>query len=120
MWHVAGALTLGAIADAANRTTGVTDADLASTGLPAVKQRTQLTEPPEAPQNVRLRHGQMPGAVAGACDPIPGGNIRSYEGQWALDPVDGPWSETFTFPNSRSHRAAAAPASIVAELGGVR
>jgi hypothetical protein len=97
-------LTLGAIADAANRTTDVTDADLASTGLPTVKQRTQLTEPPQAPQNVRLRHGQMPGAVAGACDPIPGGNIRSYEGQWALDPVNGPWSETFTFPNSRSFR----------------
>ena len=57
-----------------------------------------------APQNARLRHGQMPGSVDGTVDPIPGGNIRSYEGQWATDPVNGPWSETFTFPNSRSMR----------------
>jgi hypothetical protein len=94
--------TLGAIADAANRTSGVTDADLASTGLPAVKQRTQLNEPPPAPQNLRMRHAQMPGGADGVCDPIPGGNIRSYEGQKTLDPVNGPWSEIFTFPNSRS------------------
>src|SRR5256885_7612452 len=95
-------IPLGNLADGANKTPNVTDADLASTGLPQVKQRVQLTEPPPAPQNARLRHGQMPGSVDGTVDPIPGGNIRSYEGQWATDPVNGPWSETFTFPNSRS------------------
>jgi hypothetical protein len=92
------------IADAANKTPNVTDTDLASTGLPQVKQRVQLTEPPPAPQNLRLRHGQMPGSVDGIVDPIPGGNIRSYEGQWSLDADAGPWSETFTFPNSRALR----------------
>src|ERR1041385_5492761 len=44
-------ITLGNIADAANKTPNVTYADLASTGLPQVKQRVQLTEPPPAPQN---------------------------------------------------------------------
>jgi hypothetical protein len=97
-------ITLGNIADAANKTPNVTDADLASTGLPQVKQRVQLTEPPPAPQNLRLRHGQMPGTVDGIVDPIPGGNIRSYEGQWSLDADAGPWSDTFTFPNSRALR----------------
>ena len=95
-------LTLGNIADAANKTPNVTDADLAGTGLPQVKQRERLTEPPAAPQDLRVRHGQMPGTVDGTVDPIPGGNIRSYEGQWTLDANNGPWSETLTFPNSRA------------------
>lgn len=95
--------TLGAIADGANRTAAATEVDLASTGLPAVKQKTQLTEPPPAPQNTQLRHGQMPGEVLATVEPPPGGNIRAYEGQWALD-TDGPWSETQTFPNSRRMR----------------
>jgi hypothetical protein len=95
-------ITLGNIADAANRTANVTDADLAGTGLPQVKQRVQLSEPPPAPLNLRLRHGKMPGSVEGAVDPIPGGNVRSYEGQWALDANAGPWSDTLTFPNSRA------------------
>lgn len=94
--------TLGAIADGANRTTAATETDLASTGLPAVKQRSQTTNPPDAPQNLRLRHGQMPGTVDGVVDPIPGGNIRSYEGQSTLDANAGPWSETVVFPNSRA------------------
>ncbi|MDQ6623148.1 MAG: fibronectin type III domain-containing protein, partial [Verrucomicrobiota bacterium] len=71
-------------------------------GLPAVKQRSQTTNPPDAPQNLRLRHGQMPGTVDGVVDPIPGGNIRSYEGQSTLDANAGPWSETVVFPNSRA------------------
>src|SRR5207248_9884195 len=91
------ATTLGDIADAANKTTTATEADLAGTGLPSVKQRVSLTDPPPAPGNLRLKHGQMPGDVDGSVDPIPGGNIRSYEGQWALDADAGPWSETFTF-----------------------
>jgi hypothetical protein len=95
-------ITLGNLADGANKTANVTDADLAGTGFPQVKQRVQLTEPPPAPQNARLRHAQMPGGVDGTVDPIPGGNVRSYEGQWTHDPVNGPWSETFTFPNSRA------------------
>jgi hypothetical protein len=94
--------TLGAIADGANRTDNVTDTDLASTGLPATKQRSQTTEPPDAPQNLRVRLGQMPGTVDGVVDPIPGGNIRSYEGQWTLDANAGPWSEIVVFPNSRA------------------
>ena len=97
-------ITLGNLADGANKTANVTDADLAGTGFPQVKQRVQLTEPPPAPENLRLRHGQMPGSVDGACDPIAGGNVRSYEGQWALDANSGPWSETLTFPNSRALR----------------
>jgi hypothetical protein len=80
----------------------VTEADLAGAGLPLVKERTQTTDVPVAPGNLRLRHGNMPGAVDGTVDPIPGGNIRSYEGQSALDANAGPWSETLTFLNSRS------------------
>lgn len=93
---------LGEIAEKANETTGVSEADLAGTGLPLVKERTQTTDPPPAPLNLRLRHGNMPGAVDGTVDPIPGGNIRSYEGQSTLDANAGPWSEILTFPNSRS------------------
>lgn len=95
------ATTLSSLADGANKTAGVTDADLASTGFPVVKQRVHLTDPPVAPLNLRLRHGQMPGVVDGAVDPIPGGNIRGYEGQSAQD-VNGPWSDTLTFPSSRA------------------
>ncbi len=101
--------TLGGIADGANRTTAATETDLASTGLPAVKQRSQTTNPPDAPQNLRLRHGQMPGTVDGVVDPIPGGNIRSYEGQSTLDANAGPWSETVVFPNSRAIHFEALP-----------
>jgi hypothetical protein len=73
---------LGAIADDANRTQNVTDADLASTTLPPVKERTPTTDVPPAPTNLRMRHGNMPGSVDGTCDAIPGGNIRGFEGQW--------------------------------------
>ncbi len=100
------AATLGAVADDANRTTGVTDVDLASTGLPAAKPRTHTTEVPNAPANLRLRHGKMPSTVDGTVDPIPGGNIRTFEGQWSHT-ADGPWSETFSFPNSRAIHFAA-------------
>ena len=95
------AKTLGAVADDANRTPGVTAADLASTGLPENKQRTVTKEVPDAPGNLRLRHGKMPGTVDGTVDPIPGGNIRTYEGQSAPD-ANGPWSEVQSFPNSRA------------------
>ena len=96
------AKTLGDIADAANKTTSVTEADLAGTGLPLVKERTVTTEVPPAPLNLRLRHGALPGEVDGTVEAIPGGNIRSYEGQWALDADAGPWSEVAVFPNSRA------------------
>ena len=108
-------ITLGNIADAANKTPNVTDAELASTGLPQVKQRVQLTEPPPAPQNLRLRHGQMPGRVDGTVDPIPAGNIRNYEGQWALDANAGPWSETLTF---LTHALLSSPISPAAKTRG--
>jgi hypothetical protein len=96
------AAALGAIADKANKTTGVTEPDLAGTGMPLVKERTATTDVPPAPTNLRLRHGNMPNTVDGTCDPIPGGNIRSYEGQSTLDANAGPWSDIIVFPNSRS------------------
>jgi hypothetical protein len=91
---------LGNLADAANKTVGATDADLAATTFPPVKHRVQLTSEPDAPQNLRLKHGLMPGDVDGMVDAM-GGNIRSFEGQSALDP-NGPWSEIVVFPNSRA------------------
>ena len=91
---------LGDLADAANKTVGATEADLAATTFPLVKHRAQLTSEPDAPANLRMRHGLMPGVVLGMVDAM-GGNIRSFEGQSALD-VNGPWSEILTFPNSRS------------------
>ncbi len=95
------AALIGAVADDANRTPGVTDVSLASTGLPEFKPRTETKDVPDAPQNLRLRHGKMPGTVDGTVDPIPGGNIRTYEGQSALD-ADGPWGEIQSFANTRA------------------
>lgn len=95
------ATSLSRIADGANNTAAVTEAQLSSTGLPQGKQRAALTHAPNSPQDLQLRHGQMPGAVDGKVKADPEGNIRGYEGQWALDP-NGPWSDIETFPNSRS------------------
>lgn len=50
-----------------------------------------------------MRHGSNPGEVVGSCDSL-GENIRTYEGQWTLDPNAGPWSDIETFPNSRSFK----------------
>lgn len=93
--------TLGDIADAANKTPNVTDAELAGTTLPQVKERQAQTQVPPAPEDLRPRHGPMPGDVDASVNPIPGGNIRTYEGQWSLNPDSG-YSETATFPNSRA------------------
>lgn len=94
---------LGEVATNAPQVAGVTDTDLAEIGLPQAKTPTRATTPPPAPQNVLLNHGANPGEVTGKCDPV-GGNIRTYEGQWTLDPNAGSWSEPETFPNSRSFK----------------
>lgn len=64
-------------------------------------EASKRQDSPDAPGNLRLRHGKMPGTVDGTVDPIPGGNIRTYEGQSAPD-SDGPWSEIQSFPNTRA------------------
>lgn len=97
------ATLLGEIATNAPQVPGVTDAQLAEIGLPEAKAPTRATNPPDAPQDVRVNHGQMPGEVAGKCKPVPG-NIRVYEGQWTLDPNATTWSDPETFPNSRSFK----------------
>jgi hypothetical protein len=94
---------LGEIATNAPQIAGVTDTQLAEIGLPQAKAPTRATTPPDAPQDLRLDHGAMPGEVTGKCKPVPG-NIRVYEGQWTLDPNSGTWSDPETFPNSRSFK----------------
>jgi hypothetical protein len=94
---------LGEIAVNAPQVTGVTDTQLAEIGLPIVKTPQRSTEPPDAPQDVRLFHGANPGAIKGRCDSL-GDRIRVYEAQWTLDPNGDTWSNPETFPNSRSFK----------------
>lgn len=94
---------LGEVATNAPQIAGVTDTDLAEIGLPLAKTPTRATTPPPAPQNLRLNHGANPGEVTGKCDPVQG-NLRTYEGQWTLDPNAGTWSDVETFPNSRAFK----------------
>ena len=94
---------LGDVATNAPQISGVTDADLAAIGLKISKAPTRSTTTPAACLNLVLRHGENQGEVQGKCDPNEG-NIRTYEGQWALDPNGNGWSELETFPNSRSFK----------------
>jgi hypothetical protein len=100
------AATFASLATAFMAVPGVTAADLASTSLPFVKERTRATSVPDQPGNLRMRHGAFPGSVAGVCDPpASDGNIRGYEGQYTLTPNDeSSWSEIFSFPSSRGIR----------------
>lgn len=66
---------LGEIAVNAPQVTDVTDMQLAEIGLPIVKTPQRSTEPPDAPQGVRLFHGQNPGAIRGRCDSL-GDKVR--------------------------------------------
>ena len=92
---------LADIATNAPQVEGVTDTDLAAIGIPLVKTPTRTTNPPEAPQDLRLSHGEMQGQVKGKCRPLPG-NIRVFEAQWTLDPNSADWGQIYIFPNSRS------------------
>jgi hypothetical protein len=91
---------LGDVATNAPQVTRVTDTQLAEIGLPIAKKPTRATEPPDACQNLRLLHGQMPGEVLGGCQPPPG-SIRTYDGEWSLDPNNLDWTEGGIFPSSR-------------------
>ena len=96
---------LADVATNAPQVPDVTDTDLAEIGLPVAKKRERVTAPPEACANLRVAHGEMPGEVTGKCDPNSGnGNIRTYEGQWTLDPNGTQWSEPASFANSRSFK----------------
>ena len=100
---VALAESLGEIAVNAPQVAAVTDAELAEIGLPVMKTPQRATQPPDAPQNLRLFHGRNPGAISGRCDSL-GNTVRVYEAQWALDPNGDTWSNPETFPNSRSFK----------------
>ncbi len=95
---------LGQVADNAPQIANVTDTQLAAIGLPVAKTPTRTTTPPAACTNLRLSNGALSGEITGKCDPADG-NIRVYEGQWALDPngTNGNgWNALETFPNSRA------------------
>ena len=79
----------------------VDETDLAGTGFPLVKERARSTTAPDAPSNLRLRHGQAPGDVGGMFTPPPGSNTRTFEGEWTLDPINGPSTRIEPFTNSR-------------------
>jgi hypothetical protein len=98
------ALAAALVALAANliATPGVTDADLATTGYDLPAPRTRTGAVPDAPQNVRLKHGDQTGEVIPLCDAVTSGGVRVYEVEWTLDPNNGPWNDGGTFPNSRA------------------
>jgi hypothetical protein len=95
--------SLAQVAVNAPQVTGVTDKQLAEIGLPIARTPQRATTPPDAPQNLRLAHSQMPGEITAKCDSL-GEGIRVYEAHWTLDPNGSTWSETQTFPNSRSFK----------------
>jgi hypothetical protein len=94
---------LADVATNAPQIDGVTDTDLAATGLPEVKARTRETQPPGICPNLRVRHGQNPGEVLGVCDPA-GDNIRLYDAQYCLDPNTGAWTDAASVSNSRAFK----------------
>ena len=78
-----------------------TDTDLAQIGLRVLqKPGPKNTQPPEKCEDLQVRHGELPGTVNGKCK-AQGRDVRFYEGQWTLDPMNGSWSDIETFPNSR-------------------
>ena len=78
----------------------VTEADLAATMFPFVKERVRTTTVPPAPQNLRAKHGPVSGQVICTCQ-IDMENIRVLEVQWTLDPVAGPWIEAASSTKAR-------------------
>lgn len=90
---------LGQLAGNLELTSGVTDADLATTGFDMRKPRTTTDAPIDAPQNVRLRSTGNTGEVQLLCDPAD--RAKSYEVQHTLDPVNGPWTDAGTFGSTR-------------------
>jgi hypothetical protein len=94
---------LGAVATNAPQVAGVNDTQLAEIGLPIAKTPTRATAAPDVCENLRLKHGQMPGEVLARCQPPPG-NIRTYDGEWSLDPNNLEWTEGGIFPNSRAFK----------------
>lgn len=77
----------------------MSDADLATTGFEMRKPRTTTDAPVAAPQNVRLRSTGTSGEVQLLCDPSE--RAKSYEVQYTLDPVNGPWTDAGTFGSTR-------------------
>ncbi|MGI9086643.1 MAG: fibronectin type III domain-containing protein [Chthoniobacterales bacterium] len=99
---------LGEVATNAPQVAGVTDTQLAEIGLPIAKKPQRATVPLDACQNLVLRHGASPGEIVGRCETA-GENIRTYEGQWTLDPSGATWSTPESFANSRAFKFGGLP-----------
>lgn len=75
---------------------------LESTGYDLHKERRPLPDVPEAPQNLRLRHGQMPGSLVATVDATPG--RYGHEAQVCTgDPfVEANWRQALLWGYGRS------------------
>ncbi len=100
--------SLGMMSTNLMETENVTETDLASTEFPVVKERERTTNVPPAPSDLRLRHGPISGQLVADCK-LAMENIRLLEVQWALDPMNGPWTDADPTTSSRGFKIEALP-----------
>lgn len=86
------------LADNLEQTAGNNPVPLATTGFDLRKETTQTGQPPDVPQNVRLK---LTG-ISGECQVLfePPDRARGFMVQTAADP-NGPWTDYDTFSSSR-------------------
>ncbi len=90
---------LQTLAGALQLVPGVTDADLAGSGFEMRATPTRTSQPPDQPQNVRVKVTGMSGQLQllfGAVD-----RAVFYEVQYTLDPNSGPWTLAPAFNSTR-------------------
>ena len=89
-------------------TPAVTETELAETLFPMAKERERTTTVPAAPLDLQLKHGLLSGEVLGRCQAL-GENIKTYEIQWTLDPMAGPWTDGEPTSSSRGFKLSGLP-----------
>jgi hypothetical protein len=72
---------------------------LSTTGYQFVDIPTQTTEAPSSPKDVRLKPNGISGEVRVLF--TPSDRAKSYQVQWTLDPMNGPWTDVDPVASSR-------------------
>ena len=87
------------LAGALQIVSGVTDTDLAGSGYEMRQKATHTSQPPDQPQNVRVKVTGMSGQLQLLFGSVSRANF--YEVQYTLDPNNGPWTLAPAFNSTR-------------------